>query len=181
MAASLPTGLELARRDGGDLFDHGRAYLTIPPSQGLWCAGDHNHHFGCRASRSGNFSGPVGGTLGQRPYRDGVPSMSSSRPSGAGRPGLPRDPCPRCGHPSVDGRFLAGRYRGPAQRSAEICIGEMFGDGVVQGVSTAVGVGLHAFRGSSVTEDFEAVPPHRRGRLSHLRSGLDGRQGRLPR
>ena len=33
----------------------------------------------------------------------------------------------------------------------------MFGDGVVAGKSTAVGLGLHAFRDPSVTEDFEAV------------------------
>jgi beta-glucanase (GH16 family) len=52
--------------------------------------------------------------------------------------------------------WLAGIEDQP-QRSAEICIGEMFGDGVVPGVSTAVGLGLHAFRDPSVAEDFEAV------------------------
>jgi beta-glucanase (GH16 family) len=52
--------------------------------------------------------------------------------------------------------WLAGIEDQP-HRSAEICIGEMFGDAVVAGESTAVGLGLHAFRDPSVTEDFEAV------------------------
>jgi beta-glucanase (GH16 family) len=43
------------------------------------------------------------------------------------------------------------------QRSAEICVAEMFGDAVVAAESTAVGMGLHAFRDRAVTEDFEAV------------------------
>ena len=33
----------------------------------------------------------------------------------------------------------------------------MFGDAAVPGVLTAVGLGLHAFRDSSITEDFEAI------------------------
>jgi len=43
------------------------------------------------------------------------------------------------------------------ERSAEICVAEMFGNAVVPGESTAVGMGLHAFRDPEVTEDFAAV------------------------
>jgi beta-glucanase (GH16 family) len=43
------------------------------------------------------------------------------------------------------------------QRSAEICVVEVFGEAVVAGESTAVGMGLHAFRDPSAREDFEAV------------------------
>jgi beta-glucanase (GH16 family) len=43
------------------------------------------------------------------------------------------------------------------QRSAEICMAEMFGDAVEPGESTAVGMGLHAFRDPSIAEDFQAV------------------------
>ncbi len=47
------------------------------------------------------------------------------------------------------------------ERSAEICVAEMFGNAVVPGETTAVGMGLHPFRDPEVTEDFEAVPlPH---------------------
>jgi hypothetical protein len=42
------------------------------------------------------------------------------------------------------------------ERSAEICVMEVFGDAVVAGESAAVGMGLHAFRDPAVTEDFAA-------------------------
>ncbi len=45
--------------------------LTIPPSQGLWCAGDHGPPLRVPESRRAR-SGPVGSTIGQQPYRDGV-------------------------------------------------------------------------------------------------------------
>ena len=43
------------------------------------------------------------------------------------------------------------------ERSAEICLTEMFGNAVVPGRSTAVGMGLHPFRDPQVTDDFVAV------------------------
>ena len=56
----------------------------------------------------------------------------------------------------------------------------MFGDGVVPGESTAVGLGLHAFQDPSVTEDFEAVRlPIDVADFHQLCRGLDGGQGRL--
>ena len=44
--------------------------LTIPPGHGLWCAPEHDP---LRVSgvQSGVFSGPVGSTIGQQPFRDG--------------------------------------------------------------------------------------------------------------
>ena len=47
-------------------------HLRIPPDQGLWCADDHRPPMRVSGIQSGNFSGPVGGTRGQQPYRDGV-------------------------------------------------------------------------------------------------------------
>jgi beta-glucanase (GH16 family) len=43
------------------------------------------------------------------------------------------------------------------ERSAEICVAEMFGDAVRPDGSAAVGMGLHPFRDPAVNEDFEAV------------------------
>jgi beta-glucanase (GH16 family) len=42
-------------------------------------------------------------------------------------------------------------------RSAEICVAEIFGNAIRQGPSAAVGMGLHPFRDPEVAEDFEAV------------------------
>jgi hypothetical protein len=60
-------------------------HLTIPPDQSMWCADDHQPPLRVSGIQSGNFSGPVGSTLGQQPYRDGVTVREEQRPSGAGR------------------------------------------------------------------------------------------------
>jgi hypothetical protein len=44
--------------------------LIIPPEQGLWCAGDHEPPLLVSGVQSGVFSGPVGSTVGQQPFRD---------------------------------------------------------------------------------------------------------------
>ena len=45
--------------------------LTIPPEQGIWCAGDHEPPLRVSGVQSGVFSGEVGSTVGQQPFRDG--------------------------------------------------------------------------------------------------------------
>jgi hypothetical protein len=135
-------------------------HLTIPPDQGLWCAGDHTPPMRVSGIQSGNFSGPVGSTVGQQPYRAGVTVREQQETFWGWTP---------------DGGYIELRARGVVgprsmvafwmvgledrpERSAEICVAEMFGDAVVPGTSTAVGMGLHAFRDPAVAEDFEAVP-----------------------
>jgi len=46
--------------------------LSIPPDQGLWCAGDHEPPLRVSGIQSGMWSGPLGGTRGQQPFRDGA-------------------------------------------------------------------------------------------------------------
>src|ERR671937_1487119 len=46
--------------------------LTIPPDQPLWCADLHDGPLRVSAVQSGNWSGPVGSTRGQQPFRDGL-------------------------------------------------------------------------------------------------------------
>ena len=48
-----------------------RAAADDPARQGLWCPADHDP---LRVSgiQSGVFSGPVGGAIGQQPFRDGL-------------------------------------------------------------------------------------------------------------
>ena len=46
--------------------------LTIPPEQGLWCEADHDGSLRVSGIQSGVFSGEVGSTVGQQPFRDGA-------------------------------------------------------------------------------------------------------------
>ncbi|KQY21493.1 glycoside hydrolase family 16 [Cellulomonas sp. Root485] len=133
-------------------------HLRIPPDQGLWCGDDHVPPMRVSGIQSGNFSGPVGSTLGQQPYRDGVRVREAQEefwgwtPSGgyielrARAVVTPR---------SMVAFWMVGLEDEP-DRCAEICVTEMFGDAVERG-SAAVGTGLHAFRDPAVVEDFEAV------------------------
>ncbi|WP_426563926.1 glycoside hydrolase family 16 protein [Angustibacter sp. McL0619] len=133
--------------------------LSIPPQQGVWCARDHRPPIRVSAVQSGNFSGPVGSTVGQQPFRDGLTVREEQEPFWGWTP---------------SGGFVEVRMRGVVtarsmfaawmigledqpERCAELCIAEIFGDAVRADGSCAVGSGLHAFRDPDVEEDFDAV------------------------
>lgn len=135
--------------------------LTIPPEQGLWCPEDHDP---LRASgvQSGVFSGEVGSTVGQQPYRDGLvvrefqPTQWGWTPEyGLLEVRARMELSPR----SMAAVWMVGLEDEPS-RSAEICIFEVFGDALsLEGgePTAAVGTGVHPFRDPSITDDF-AVP-----------------------
>jgi hypothetical protein len=134
-------------------------HLSIPPDQGTWCPEDHHPPLRVSGLQSGNFSGPVGSTIGQQPFLDGQVVREEQEefwgwtPSGDRLEMRARAVItPR----SMVSLWMVGRETVPEQ-CAEICMMEVFGDAVVPGESAAVGMGLHAFRDPTVTEDFEAV------------------------
>jgi hypothetical protein len=134
-------------------------HLTIPAEQALWCANDHRPPLRVSGIQSGNFSGPVGSTAGQQPYRDGLTVREGQQTFWGWTPDRGyievRARCvltPR----SMAAGWLVGLEDRP-ERSAEICIAEVFGATVEAGRSAAVGMGLHPFRDPAVTEDFDAV------------------------
>ena len=134
-------------------------HLTIPPNQSLWCAGDHKPALRVSGIQSGNFSGPVGSTIGQQPYRDGLTVREQQDTFWGWTPEQSYIEMRARGVISPRSMFslwLVGLEDQP-NRSAEICVVEIFGDAMVDGKSAAVGMGLHAFRDPSVSEDFEAV------------------------
>lgn len=140
-------------------LNHSCLRLVIPPTQGLWCEGDHEPPLRVSGIQSGNYSGPVGSTIGQQPYREGLVVREEQEPFWGWTPAggyielrARADISPR----SMVSLWMVGLEDRP-ERCAEICVMEAFGDAVVQGESTAVGMGLHRFRDPSVPEDFEAV------------------------
>lgn len=62
-------------------------HLSIPPDKGLWCPDDHKPPLRVSAIQSGNFSGPVGSTVGQQPFRDGLTVREQQATFWAGRRG----------------------------------------------------------------------------------------------
>lgn len=134
-------------------------HLSIPPDQGLWCADDHQPPMRVSGTQSGSFSGPVGSTVGQQPYRDGLTVREAQETFWGWTPDHGYIELRARGvvtARSMVAFWMVGLEDRP-ERCAEICVAEMFGNAVVPGESTAVGMGLHAFRDPAVTEDFAAV------------------------
>jgi hypothetical protein len=132
--------------------------LFIPPEHGPWMPAEHPTPLRLSGIQTGNFSGPVGSTIGQQPLEGG----SVVREEQEFFVGF----TPRYGRLSMRARmtitprsmaawWMVGLEDQP-ERCAEICVFEVFGDAVQPG-SAAVGMGLHPFRDPNITEDFEAV------------------------
>jgi len=132
--------------------------LTIPREQALWCP-DQHEPLRVSGIQSGVFSGPVGSTLGQQPFRDDLvvreaqPTHWGLTPQFGGLEVRARmDLSPR----SMASVWMVGLEDEP-NRSGEICIFEVFGD-TIDGGNAAVGMGIHAFRDPALTEEFSARP-----------------------
>jgi hypothetical protein len=130
--------------------------LRIPTDHPVWCEGDHEPPLRVSAIQSGSWSGPVGSTQGQQPFRPGQ-TVREEQPAQwgwtrqEGWVGMRARAVlsPR----SMVSLWMVGREEVP-ERSAEICVMEAFGDAVEPGRSAAVGTGLHPFRDPEVREDF---------------------------
>jgi Glycosyl hydrolases family 16 len=127
--------------------------LTIPPDQGLWCKGDHEPPLRVSGVQSGVFSGEVGSTVGQQPFREGL-RVREEQPEQWGW-------TPRYGLIEIQARmelsprsmaslWLSGLERRP-EESGEICVFEIFGD-----APKNIGQGIKPFRDPALTWDFEA-------------------------
>lgn len=128
--------------------------LTIPVEQPLWAEGVHETPLRVSGVQSANFSGPVGSTIGGQPFRPGL-VVHEEQPAFWGY-------TPLYGHLEIRMRgvitprsmiafWLAGIEDIP-DRSGEICVAEIFGT-----APRAVGMGLHRFRDTRLTEDFGTV------------------------
>jgi len=137
--------------------------LSIPREQGLWCPEEHEEPLRVSGVQSGVFSGEVGSTIGQQPFRPGL-RVREAQPTQWGW-------TPHHGVVEVRARmvlsprsmasvWLVGVEDEP-RRSGEICVFEVFGDGVDPAgtsvgasVGAAVGTGIHPFRDPALRDDF---------------------------
>lgn len=153
--------------------------LTIPPDQGLWCADRHAEPMRVSCIQSGSFAGPLGSTVGQQPFADEL-TVTEEQPT-------------RCGYTPTYGSleitmrgtitrrsmiacWLSGIEDRP-ERSGEICVAEIFGDAVRDGVAE-VGMGVHRFRDPALREEFGTEPLRLEVATDHT-YGVDWRPGSL--
>jgi len=165
-------------------------HLSIPPDQRLWCPDLHETPLRVSAVQSGNWSGPVGSTRGQQPFRDGL-VVREAQPRVLGF-----TPC--YGHVEVEcsarisprsmfSAWMVGIEDEP-DRCGEICLVEVFGD-TIDDHGAAVGSGIHMFRDPRLVEEFSAerMPidvsvPHRYAvdwRPGRVEFSIDGRRTRF--
>jgi len=137
----------------------GELHLSIPADQPLWCADLHDEPLRVSCIQSGSFAGPLGTTTGQQPFRENLkvreeqPTMWGYTPCyGQVEVRMRGMVTPR----SMFAFWMSGIEDRP-ERSGEICVAEVFGDGVTED-SAQIGVGLHRFRDPALVEDFSAVP-----------------------
>jgi hypothetical protein len=138
--------------------------LRIPPEQGLWCEGVHEPPLRVSAVQSGNFSGPVGSTVGQQPVVPGA-LVREEQPVHWGW-------TPTRGYLEMRARAVVSRRSMVAfwlvgledrpDRCAEICVAEMFGDALTRRTlerpaTMGVGAGVHPFRDPRISDDFAVV------------------------
>jgi hypothetical protein len=131
--------------------------LSIPSEQALWCPADHEGPLRVSGVQSGVFSGEVGSTVGQQPFRDGL-RVREAQPMHWGW-------TPQYGvlevraYMKLTARSMASVWmvgiEDEPRRSGEICIFEVFGDAIDR-TGPAVGMGIHPFRDPAMRDDFAA-------------------------
>lgn len=133
--------------------------LTIPPHQGIWCEGQHEPPLRVSGVQSGVSSGPLGSTVGQQAFREGLVVREEQPEEWGWTPeyGLIEirarmELSPR----SMASLWMSGLERRP-EESGEICVFEIFGESVADG-GAGVGQGIKHFRDPSLHWEFDAPP-----------------------
>ncbi len=130
-------------------------HLLIRPDQPLWCPDTHEEPLRVSGIQSGSFSGRVGSTIGQQPFKEGLTVREEQATFWGFTPRFGRIELVMRGSltpRSMFGAWLAG-IEDRSERSGEILIAEVFGDEIRDG-SAAVGMGIRSFRDPDLIGDF---------------------------
>lgn len=138
-------------------FADGHLQLLIEDDQQPWCT---EFDGGTRVSslQTGVFAGPAGGTVGQHRFSPVAIVREEQRNARLYTPqfGVFELRARGTDDPnSMVALWMIG-YEDVPERSAEICICEIFGR-TVEPEAAAVGMGVHPFGDPSITDDFEAI------------------------
>ena len=131
--------------------------LRIDDDQPPWCP-DLDGDVRVSSLQTGVFSGPVGSTIGQHRFSPDAVVREAQTPLQLYTPTAGRievrlrasaDPDAMCA------LWMIG-FEDEPERSAELCVCEIFGRDVTPG-RTLVGVGIHPFGDPAVVDDFEQI------------------------
>jgi hypothetical protein len=135
----------------------GELHLTIPFDQPLWCEGLHEEPLRVSCVQTGSFAGPLGSTIGQQPFRDGL-KVREEQPTFWGY-------TPHYGQIDVRMRarvsprsmfaFWMSGIEDRPERSGEICVVEVFGETIVD-ESADVGIGVKRLGDPTLSQEFSA-------------------------
>jgi hypothetical protein len=135
-------------------LDDGVLRLVIEADQPPWCP-EFDGQTRVSSLQTGVFAGPVGSAVGQSRFAPGLVVREAQRDARLYTPqyGLfelraKAVDDPRC----MVALWMIG-YEDQPERSAEICICEIFGRNVTPG-SAGVGMGLHPFRDPKIRDEF---------------------------
>ncbi|KAA1419769.1 glycoside hydrolase family 16 protein [Mumia zhuanghuii] len=182
IASYLPAWSSRAAAAATYAVADGALTLSIPPAHPLWCPDLHDGPLRVSAVQSGSWSGPVGSTRGQQPFREGL-VVREAQPTLAGFTptyGVVEVTCrAEIGPRSMFSAWMVGVEDEP-ERCGEICLVEVFGDAVTVGEDgrpvVAYGAGIHAFRDPALVEEFRTEPVALDVAQSHT-YGVDWRPG----
>jgi hypothetical protein len=133
----------------------GELHLTIPPEQPLWCAGLHAEPLRVSCIQSANWSGPVGSSRGPMAFKPGLVVREEQPPFWGYTPTYGRFEIRMrgiIGPRSMIACWMSGIEDEP-ERSGEICVAEIFGDAVRDGVA-AVGIGIKPYADPALGDMF---------------------------
>ena len=128
--------------------------LRIDADQAAWSA-EYTGELRVSSLQTGVFAGPVGSEVGQHRFRDGLVVREAQEPVRLYTPqyGLfelrarfPDDPA------ALGAMWMIG-YEDEPERSAEICIVEIFGRNV-RPDGAGIGMGVHPFHDPAIRDDF---------------------------
>jgi Glycosyl hydrolases family 16 len=138
----------------------GRLRLRIEEDQPPWCP-EFDGRVRVSSLQTGVFAGPVGSTVGQHRFKPGLVVREEQRNARLYTPhyGLFELRAAATDDPACMAALWMIGYEDEPDRSAEICICEIFGR-TVTARGTAVGMGVHPFGDPAIVDEFaaEAVP-----------------------
>jgi len=131
--------------------------LRIEADQAAWCP-EFDGQVRVSSLQTGVFAGPLGSAIGQHRFRDGLVVRTEQRNVALYTPryGLFEARARALDDPANMVALWMIGYEDAPERSAEICVFEIFGRDVARDL-VRVGVGLHPFGDPDIEDDFEQV------------------------